>query len=89
MKIWYIHIMKDHFSSSSDQYARYRPHYPQAFFDYLNTIVPVKQIAWDAGTGNGQVAIQLAKSFAKVYATDISQNQLDQAPCVDNQAHAC
>lgn len=71
--------MKDNFSSQSDQYAKYRPTYPMSFFDYLNTIVKSKNTAWDCGTGNGQVAVQLAKSFKNVYATDISKAQLEQA----------
>lgn len=36
-------------------------------------------LAWDAGTGNGQAAEVLATRFKQVYATDISQMQLDQA----------
>lgn len=71
--------MKDNFSTHSDQYAKYRPTYPQAFFDYLSSIVPHKRNAWDCGTGNGQVAVELAKMFEKVYATDISQSQIDNA----------
>lgn len=71
--------MKDNFSTQSDQYAKYRPTYPKDFFDYLNTIVPNKENAWDCGTGNGQVAYELAKTFDKVFATDISQSQIDNA----------
>lgn len=71
--------MKDNFSSQSDKYAKYRPSYPTEFFDYLNSIVPNKQNAWDCGTGNGQVAFELAKTFDKVFATDISQSQIDNA----------
>lgn len=70
---------KDNFSSQSDQYAKYRPTYPPDFFDYLNAIMPGKQHAWDCGTGNGQVAYELAKTFEHVYATDISQSQIDNA----------
>ncbi|MCB0637844.1 MAG: methyltransferase domain-containing protein [Lewinella sp.] len=76
--------MKDNFSSQSDQYARYRPTYPAAYFDYLDTLVPNKQTAWDCGTGNGQVAVQLARTFDRVFATDISQAQIDQARPADH-----
>ncbi len=76
--------MKDNFSSQPDKYAKYRPTYPSAFFDYLNLIVPNKQNAWDCGTGNGQVAYELAKTFDKVFATDISQSQIDNAFRADN-----
>ncbi len=68
--------MKDNFSEKSAQYARYRPSYPKRFFEYLDSLVSTKQLAWDCGTGNGQVAIELAKSYDMVYATDISKSQI-------------
>lgn len=71
--------MKDNFSSHSQEYARYRPSYPTEFFQYLNTLIPNKNNAWDCGTGNGQVAIELSKTFRHVHATDISRQQLDNA----------
>ena len=76
--------MKDNFSSQSDKYAKYRPAYPSAFFEYINALVPIKQNAWDCGTGNGQVAYALAKTFKNVFATDISQSQIDHALRADN-----
>lgn len=76
--------MKDNFSSQSDKYAKYRPTYPQEFFDYINSIVPNKNTSWDCGTGNGQVAIELAKTFDRVHATDISQSQIDNAAPANN-----
>lgn len=76
--------MKDNFSSASDQYARYRPTYPQEFFNYLNSIVPNKNNAWDCGTGNGQVALELAKTFNHVQATDISRSQVNNALPANN-----
>jgi SAM-dependent methyltransferase len=79
-----IKPMKDLFSSASDEYARYRPTYPPALFEYLNGLLPVKNTAWDCGTGNGQVAQELAKTFKAVYATDISAAQLEQAPPAEN-----
>ncbi len=71
--------MKDNFSSRSDNYAKYRPTYPPAFFNYLKSIIPNRKNALDCGTGNGQVAYQLAKLFDSVFATDISQSQIDNA----------
>lgn len=79
---------KDNFSSQSDQYAKYRPTYPKEFFNYLNSIVPGKQNAWDCGTGNGQVAHELAKTFDKVFATDISQSQIDHALQANNISYS-
>jgi SAM-dependent methyltransferase len=76
--------MKDNFSSESDNYAKYRPTYPAIFFDYLNSILPSKKKAWDCGTGNGQVAYELAKTFDCVFATDISQSQINNALQADN-----
>lgn len=71
--------MKDNFSSHASDYARYRPSYPTEFFRYLNTLIANKNNAWDCGTGNGQVAIELSKTFRHVHATDISRQQLDNA----------
>ena len=76
--------MKSYFSIQSDNYARYRPGYPPVFFDFLNTVVPNKKNVWDCGTGNGQVAYELAKTFDCVFATDISQSQLNNALRADN-----
>src|SRR3954451_7497379 len=74
--------MKDYFSSQSDNYAKYRPTYPAALYAYLYSLVPENKLAWDCGTGNGQVARVLADHFEKIFATDISQSQLDHAPRV-------
>jgi ubiquinone/menaquinone biosynthesis C-methylase UbiE len=71
--------MKDNFSTASDQYALYRPTYPDRFFSYLKTLIPSPKMAWDCGTGNGQVAVKLASFFEMVYATDISDSQMHQA----------
>lgn len=71
--------MKDNFSTNSDKYAKYRPKYPSDFFEFLNSILPNKKNSWDCGTGNGQVACELAKIFENVFATDISQAQIDNA----------
>jgi ubiquinone/menaquinone biosynthesis C-methylase UbiE len=70
---------KDLFSTQSKTYAAFRPHYPQLLFDYLFSLVKNFDHAWDCGTGNGQVAVQLAKRFAKVEASDISASQIEHA----------
>ena len=80
--------MKDNFSAQSDQYAKYRPTYPGDFFDYLNSLVSRKQAAWDCGTGNGQVAYELAKTFDEVFATDISRSQMDHALQAENISYS-
>lgn len=71
--------MKDNFSHDSKQYAQFRPHYPKELFDHLLSLIKEKNTAWDCGTGNGQVAGVLADHFREVYATDISQQQIDEA----------
>ena len=71
--------MKDNFSTQSDKYAQFRPDYPDGLYDYLLSLVPARKAAWDCGTGNGQVAQKLAVFFDKVVATDISQQQIDNA----------
>lgn len=76
--------MKDNFSAQSDLYKKFRPTYPPALFEYVLSFVKTKAWAWDCGTGNGQVAGILADHFNKVYASDISQAQLDNAVKKDN-----
>ena len=76
--------MKDNFSTISDRYAKFRPNYPQAVFDFLYPLLTTKECAWDCGTGNGQLAAELAKDFKLVQATDISQSQLDHAHQAEN-----
>ena len=72
-------VFQDHFSNHADQYARHRPRYPDALYDYLAALAPARENAWDCGTGNGQVAVALADRFAKVIATDPSSEQIAQA----------
>jgi ubiquinone/menaquinone biosynthesis C-methylase UbiE len=69
-------MAKDLFSEQASVYAKYRPTYPQALFDYILRFVQEKKTAWDCGTGNGQAASALANYFEKVEATDISESQL-------------
>jgi SAM-dependent methyltransferase len=71
---------KDYFSSHAQQYATFRPTYPNDLFDFLFSKVALFNRAWDCGTGNGQTALVLAQRFTRVDATDISQLQLQEAP---------
>ena len=70
---------KDHFSGHASDYARFRPRYPDALFEYLASIAPDRQCAWDCATGSGQAAVGLARHFARVIATDASAQQIDNA----------
>jgi len=70
---------KDHFSKQAADYVKFRPGYPQELFDYLGSLAPTRQLAWDCGTGNGQAAVGLASVFDRVIATDASENQIANA----------
>ena len=76
--------MKDNFSVQATAYAQYRPRYPEELFQYILSFVKEKNAAWDCGTGNGQSAQELCKYFNTVFATDISQKQMDNAYRADN-----
>ena len=69
----------DYFSADASSYARFRPGYPQALFDWLASVAPDRRLAWDCGTGSGQAAVPLAEHFAHVVATDPSAAQLAHA----------
>ncbi|MCU0469883.1 MAG: class I SAM-dependent methyltransferase [Arcicella sp.] len=70
---------KDNFSTQAHLYAKFRPKYPAALYNFVLSKVQNRQIAWDCATGNGQVASELAHYFEQVLATDVSQKQLDNA----------
>lgn len=70
---------KDYFSTQSKVYAAFRPAYPPALYEFIFKHLKNRSCAWDCATGNGQVAQYLANHFDTVYATDISQQQIDQA----------
>lgn len=76
--------MKDNFSTQSDNYAKYRPTFPIEFFEFLKSKLTSKINAWDCGTGNGQIAFEIAKTFEHVEATDISSAQIKNAVTADN-----
>lgn len=69
----------DHFSGHASDYASARPHYPDALFDWLASLCPGRQLAWDVGCGNGQASVSLALHFARVHASDPSATQIAQA----------
>ena len=75
---------KDNFSRQSADYRKYRPTYPETLYEWLFSKVNEFSLAWDCGTGNGQVAAQLATRCQKVLASDISIKQLEQAPIKPN-----
>jgi ubiquinone/menaquinone biosynthesis C-methylase UbiE len=76
--------MKDNFSDKSNLYHQFRPSYPTDLLDWIYQQVAGFESAWDCGTGNGQIASELATKFKNVFATDISEQQLSNAPFLSN-----
>jgi len=70
---------RDYFSDHARDYLRYRPGYPSVLFEYLASLAPSRELAWDCGTGSGQAAVGLAKLFKRVIATDASEEQIKHA----------
>jgi len=75
---------KDYFSKQANAYAAFRPTYPPALYEFIFSHLSDRKKAWDCATGNGQVATYLADHFDEVYATDISQRQLDHVRAKNN-----
>lgn len=73
------HAFHDHFSGHAKGYASSRPNYPPKLFSWLTSLAPGFERAWDAGCGNGQAAVALAKHFREVLASDASAQQIAQA----------
>ncbi|RJQ74587.1 MAG: class I SAM-dependent methyltransferase [Desulfobacteraceae bacterium] len=69
----------DHFSAISDNYAQFRPRYPEVLFGYLAATTPQRDLAWDCATGSGQAALPLAQFFSRVIAADASAQQVSKA----------
>ncbi len=67
------------FSAVSKDYAKFRPRYPRALFEWIRSIVGRRALAWDCATGSGQAAVGLADDFAHVEATDANPEQLRHA----------
>lgn len=70
---------KDHFSGHAALYRDARPLPPADWFDWLGGQAPDRQLAWDAGCGNGQASVALATHFQRVVGTDPSASQIEQA----------
>ncbi|EFJ38522.1 hypothetical protein SELMODRAFT_74069 [Selaginella moellendorffii] len=75
------------FDTQAEIYAAARPDYPDSLFEFLASVTH-HGCVWDVGTGNGQAAIKLAEIFDRVIATDVSSQQLQQAPQRPNIKYA-
>jgi SAM-dependent methyltransferase len=69
----------DHFSRVARAYAKFRPRYPDALFDFVASIAPSRHLAWDAGAGSGQATVPLIDRFRHVIGTDIAVEQIARA----------
>jgi SAM-dependent methyltransferase len=74
---------KDHFSTQASDYARFRPRYPVALFDWLASQSPRHDLVWDCACGNGQASVDLARHYQQVVATDASADQISAARVSD------
>ena len=66
---------------ASGDYAKFRPGYPESFFDTLTSLgvgCP-EQVILDLGTGTGVLARAFASRGANVTGVDISRQQIEQA----------
>ena len=76
-------LRRPDYSAHAETYALARPAYPAELFDWLGSLGP-NDAAWDCATGSGQAARELARSFARVTATDLSARQIAQAMSLPN-----
>ena len=74
----------DNFSEQAGLYQKFRPSYPDMLYQEILRHTPGRDLCWDCGTGNGQVAVVLSKYFRQVYASDLSADQLRFAAQKDN-----
>lgn len=65
----------------AEVYAQFRPAYPPELYSEVYSFANLLscETALDVATGSGQAAVELAKTFKKVYAIDPSKEQLAQA----------
>ncbi|HZV55660.1 MAG TPA: class I SAM-dependent methyltransferase [Rhodocyclaceae bacterium] len=79
----------DHFSGHAADYAKFRPGYPEALFEWIAAQTTDHDLAWDCGCGNGQASVPLAARYRRVAATDFSAEQIAAAtphPLIDYRA---
>lgn len=80
-------MAKDLFSSHSQLYQLARPTYPESVMNEILKHVHARHIAWDCGAGSGQFTQRLSPYFDQVIATDLSAQQLAQAPQLNNVSY--
>ncbi len=76
------------FGEYAASYAKSRPQYPAALWQWLASQCESHEHAWDAGCGNGQASLALAQCFNHITATDISAEQIANATLHKNISYA-
>lgn len=79
--------MKDLFSTGSRLYQQARPSYPTTVLEAILEHVAERHLVWDCAAGSGQFTQLLAPVFEHVVATDLSMQQLQQAPRLENVSY--
>lgn len=79
--------VKELFRHQAQIYASSRPEYPAELYQWLSERSPGLELAVDCATGNGQAAKALARYYEQVVALDVSQEQLDLAPKLENVSY--
>ena len=83
-----LHYPDNVFRGTAWYYARFRPAYPDALFDYLVSKFELggKSNLLDLGCGTGQIAIPLARHFRQVFAMDPDPDMLNEGrrSAIDN-----
>jgi len=64
------------FAGVAREYAKFRPGYPPELFAWLARLAPARGAAWDCGCGSGQASVALAEHFSRVFASDVSAEQI-------------
>ncbi|MCA9793212.1 MAG: class I SAM-dependent methyltransferase, partial [Candidatus Eremiobacteraeota bacterium] len=77
------------FGGHAADYLRFRPGYPDDLLAQLAGLSPHRRLAWDCGTGSGQLARSLAASFQSVWASDASAPQIEAAPAHPGVTYHC
>ncbi|HEX7819733.1 MAG TPA: class I SAM-dependent methyltransferase [Sphingobium sp.] len=77
------------FASGGEDYARYRPTYPDALPAFLAGVAPDRGCAVDVGCGNGQFTVQLAAHFDMVIGLDPSADQIAHAAADGRARYIC
>ena len=73
----------DHFSGVASGYAAFRPRYPVELFEWLASVCPRHDVAWDCACGSGQASESLENYFNWVIGTDVSLAQTARAEATE------